>query len=150
MSDIDFKFMQRALELARKARDIGEVPVGAVLVENNDILAEGWNCPIASHDPSAHAEIQALRAAGAQKKNYRLPNTTLYVSLEPCGMCALALIHARVARVVYAAPDPQTGAFGGAYNILSLSTHNHQLEVEGGVLAEAGAELLRAFFQARR
>lgn len=142
--------MQRALELARQAYKLGEVPVGAVLVEGKEILAEGWNCPIASHDPTAHAEIQVLRAAGASKQNYRLVNTTLYVTLEPCGMCALALIHARVARIVYGATDPRTGAFGGAYDILAVAEHNHRPEVKGGMLSEASSELLQNFFKQRR
>ena len=142
--------MQRVLELAGKARELDEVPVGALLVENNEILAEGWNRPIASHDPTAHAEIIALRTAGELKKNYRLVGTTLYVTLEPCGMCAMALLHARVARIVFGATDPKTGALGGAYNILSVTKHNHQLAVLGGVMAEPCSQLLQRFFQKRR
>lgn len=142
--------MQRALDLARQAEEQGEVPVGAVLVEGEVILAEAWNCPIASHDPTAHAEILALRVAGEQKRNYRLVNTTLYVTLEPCGMCALALIHARVARIVFGAADARTGALGGAYDIFSVAAHNHRPEVSGGVLAGPCADLLQAFFRKRR
>jgi tRNA(adenine34) deaminase len=149
-SVLDEQYMQRALELARRAEEMGEVPVGAVLVEDGEILTEAWNCPIASHDPTAHAEVLALRAAGEQKKNYRLVNTTLYVTLEPCGMCALALIHARVARIVFGATDPKTGALGGAYDIFSVAAHNHQPEIEGGVLAKPCAELLTSFFKKRR
>ncbi|MBN1380028.1 MAG: tRNA adenosine(34) deaminase TadA [Gammaproteobacteria bacterium] len=150
MSADDQRYMRRALELAQRAEALGEVPVGAVLVEGEEILAEAWNCPIASHDPTAHAEILALRAAGEQKKNYRLVNTTLYVTLEPCGMCALALIHARVARVVFGAADPKTGALGGAYDLFSVSNHNHLPEVLGGVLVERCAEQLQQFFRQRR
>lgn len=142
--------MQRALELARRAEELGEVPVGAVLVEGEEILAEAWNCPIASHDPTAHAEILVLRAAGERKHNYRLINTTLYVTLEPCGMCALALIHARVERIVFGAQDPKTGALGGAYDIFSVAAHNHRPEVLGGVLAESCTALLQDFFKKRR
>jgi len=150
MPDDDLIFMKHALELARRAEQLGEVPVGAVLVADDGILAEGWNCPISSHDPTAHAEIRALRAAGESRQNYRLVNTTLYVTLEPCGMCALALIHARVARIVYGATDYRTGAFGGAYNILNIAEHNHTPELLAGVLSEPSAELLQAFFRKRR
>ncbi len=146
----DLDFMQRALELARRAEELGEVPVGAVLVENGDILAEAWNCPIASHDPSAHAEIIALRAAGEEKKNYRLVDTTLYVTLEPCAMCTMALIHARVARIVFGATDPKTGSLGGAYNMLTIAAHNHAPVVLGGVMADSCRQLLQDFFQKRR
>jgi tRNA(adenine34) deaminase len=150
MNPLDRHYMQRALELARRAEELGEVPVGAVLVEGEEILAEAWNCPIASHDPTAHAEILVLRAAGERKHNYRLINTTLYVTLEPCGMCALALIHARVERIVFGAQDPKTGALGGAYDIFSVAAHNHRPEVLGGVLAESCTALLQDFFKKRR
>ena len=142
--------MQRALALAEQAEALGEVPVGAVLVTNDELLAEGWNQPIASHDPTAHAEICALRAAGQVVGNYRFPDATLYVTLEPCGMCAVALIHARVQRIVYGASDPKTGAFGGAYDILAMNHHNHLPDVEGGVLAAQSAALLQDFFAQRR
>lgn len=146
----DVAFMQRALELARRAEAEGEVPIGAVLVLNGAVLAEGWNRPIASHDPTAHAEIVALRAGAERLKNYRLLNTTLYVTLEPCAMCAGAIVHARVSRVVYGADDPQAGAAGSVYNLLQSDTLNHRAVVTGGVLAQACAEQLRAFFRARR
>ena len=143
--------MQRALQLARHARDAeGEIPVGAVLVRGDEVLGEGWNRNITLHDPSAHAEIVALRAAGAKLANHRLIGTTLYVTLEPCAMCAMALIHARVARVVYAAPDPKTGAAGSVFDTLISTRHNHRIEVVGGLLAEESAKLLRSFFRERR
>lgn len=146
----DTRFMERALELARRAEAEGEVPVGAVLVREDEVLGEGWNHPIAAHDPTAHAEIVALRAAAARLNNYRLPNTTLYVTLEPCAMCAGAIVQARVARVVYGAADPQAGAAGSVCNLLQSQTLNHRAVVEGGVLADICGEQLRAFFRARR
>ena len=149
-SGTDECYMQRALELALQAEKCGEVPVGALLASEQGILAEGYNQPIQAHDPSAHAEIIAMRAAGQVLNNYRLIDTTLYVTLEPCGMCASALIHARVARVVFGASDPKTGAFGGAYDILSLNHHNHRPQIQGGILAKASVELLQGFFQSRR
>jgi tRNA(adenine34) deaminase len=146
----DTHWMRRALELAQWAAREGEVPVGALLVKDGALIAEGWNRPIGRHDPSAHAEIQALRAAGQALANYRLPGTTLYVTLEPCPMCAGAIVHARVGRVVFAAPDPRTGAAGSVYNLLQSNELNHRCEVQGGVLAEESAALLRHFFRARR
>lgn len=147
----DSIYMQRALEQARLAAEAEEVPVGAVIVLGGEIIAEAHNQPIGLHDPSAHAEIQVLRAAGAKLENYRLPETTLYVTLEPCAMCAGAMIHARVGRVVFAAPDPRTGAAGSVFDLLP-SDHrwNHRTECVGGVLADESAELLRTFFRARR
>ncbi len=142
--------MERAIELARHAQAQGEVPVGAVLVLNGAAVGEGWNQPIVARDPTAHAEIVALRSAAARLKNYRLPDTTLYVTLEPCAMCAGAIVQARVARVVYGAADPQAGAAGSVYDLLRSDTLNHRAVVVGGVLAEACAESLRAFFRARR
>lgn len=143
--------MQQALNLARRAADEGEVPVGAVLVKDGEIIGTGYNQPITLHDPTAHAEIQALRAAARQLNNYRLPDTTLYVTLEPCVMCAGAIIHARVARVVYAASDPRTGAAGSMFNLLpSDQRFNHTTMCEGGLEAEASARLLQDFFRARR
>lgn len=127
-----------------------EVPVGAVLVHDDIVIGEGWNRNITLHDPTAHAEIQALRAACSTLANHRLPRATLYVTLEPCVMCAMALIHARVARVVYAAADPKTGAAGSKFDTLISELHNHRVEVLGGVLAEESALLLREFFRARR
>ncbi|MEN8176933.1 MAG: tRNA adenosine(34) deaminase TadA, partial [Pseudomonadota bacterium] len=134
-----------------RARDEGEVPVGAVLVRDGVILGEGWNRPIATHDCTAHAEIQALRAAGVRLGNYRLPGTVLYVTLEPCVMCAGALVHGRVSRVIFAARDPRGGAAGSAFSILpSEAPFNHRVEVAGGLLEAESSELLRAFFRARR
>ena len=147
----DETFMRRALELARRAWDEGEVPVGAVLVRDGEIVAEGWNRPIVSHDPTAHAEIQALRAAGQALGNYRLSDTTLYVTLEPCPMCAGAIVHARVGRVVYAADDPRSGAAGSVFDLLpSDERFNHRTACEGGLLAEEAGDMLRAFFRERR
>lgn len=146
----DIHWMRRALELATLAAREGEVPVGAVLVKEGQLIAEGHNRPIANHDPTAHAEIQLLRAAGKALNNYRLSGTTLYVTLEPCPMCAGAIVHARVQRVVFAASDPRTGAAGSIYNILQSNELNHRCEVEGGVLAEESASLLRHFFRSRR
>ena len=146
----DLHWMRRALQLATLAAREGEVPVGAVVVKEGELIAEGWNRPIGHHDPTAHAEIQALRAAGRALQNYRLGGTTLYVTLEPCPMCAGAIVHARVQRVVFAAPDPRTGAAGSIYNILQSNELNHRCEVLGGVLAEESAALLRHFFRSRR
>jgi tRNA(adenine34) deaminase len=146
----DERWMRRALELARQAEALGEVPVGALLVAGENVLAEGWNQPISANDPTAHAEIVALRAASARQRNYRLPDSTLYVTLEPCAMCAGAMVHARVARVVYGAADPQAGAAGSRFDLLRSDTLNHRAEVVGGVLSESCAALLRDFFRARR
>jgi tRNA(adenine34) deaminase len=149
LSDEDF--MHRALSLAERAAAQGEVPVGAVLVKDGNILGEGWNRPIAEKDPSAHAEILALRNAGRRLGNYRFPGTTLYVTLEPCPMCAGALVHARVERVVYGASDPKGGACGSAFDLLpSDHRFNHRTDCDGGVLAAECGELLRAFFRERR
>ena len=148
MNDADW--MCHALELARRAEAEGEVPVGAVLVREGEVIGEGWNRPIGTHDPSAHAEMLALRDAARRVGNYRLPDTVMYVTLEPCPMCVGAMIHARVARVVFAAPDSKTGACGSALDLPAHPSHNHRLLVEGGVLAGEAAEMLRAFFRARR
>jgi tRNA(adenine34) deaminase len=142
--------MLHAQRLADRAQAQGEVPVGAVLVKDNTLVAEGWNQPITHHDPSAHAEIMALRAAGQTLQNYRLPDTTLYVTLEPCAMCAGAMLHARVGRVVFGAFDPKTGAAGSVFNTLQDENNLHTLTVSGGVLAEQCSEQLRAFFRERR
>src|SRR5690606_1649119 len=128
----------------------GEVPVGAVLVHNGTIVGEGYNQVITLNDPSAHAEAQAIRAAGKQLKNYRLPGTTLYVTLEPCAMCAGMMTHARVQTLVFGASDPRTGATGTAIEVINHASMNHKLEVIGGVCAEQSADLLRQFFRARR
>ncbi len=147
----DSDWMRHALRLAQRAEQAGEVPVGAVLVRNDEILGEGWNRPIGHHDASAHAEIMALRAAGQKLQNYRLPDTTLYCTLEPCVMCAGAIIHARVRRVVFGAFDPKAGACGSVFKLLpSDNRFNHYSDCVGGLLAEACAEQLRCFFRARR
>jgi tRNA(adenine34) deaminase len=143
--------MERALSLAVAARDGGEVPVGAVLIgAHGEVLAEAANRPIAGNDPTAHAEMLVLRAAGEKVANYRLPGTTLYVTLEPCAMCAGALIHARVERLVFGAPDPRAGACGSVFDLVRDARLNHRLEVSGGVLAEQSAALLKSFFDERR
>lgn len=147
---LDAFWMQRALELARQAEASGEVPVGAVLIQDEQIIGEGWNQPIGSHDPSAHAEMRALRQAAQRLSNYRLPDTTLYVTLEPCVMCAGAIIHARVKRVVFGAPDPKTGAAGSVFDILTSDRHNHRVEICGGVMARECGAVLRDFFKAKR
>jgi len=146
----DQKWMTRALELAKKAESEGEVPVGAVLVFQDEIIGEGWNQPIRASDPTAHAEIEALRQGAVHLKNYRLLNTTLYVTLEPCVMCAGAMVHARIQRLVFGAFDPKTGAAGSVLNVLQDERLNHRVTFEGGVLAEPASELLRSFFKGRR
>jgi len=146
----DTHWMQYALELAKKAESLGEVPVGAVIVKDNEIIAEGWNQPVSSHDASAHAEIIALRKAGEKLGNYRLLDTELFVTLEPCVMCVGAMIHARVSRVIYATPDPKTGALGSACDLLNALKHNHVFEVTPDVLADQSCELLQTFFRERR
>jgi len=146
----DRKWMERALELASKAEAAGEVPVGAVIVKDDEIVAEGWNQPISSNDATSHAEIIAMREAGEKFANYRLLDTTVYVTLEPCSMCVGAMIHARVSKVVYAASEPRTGALGGAFNLLEANQHNHIFEVESGLMAEESRALLQNFFQSRR
>lgn len=142
--------MREALDLARQAEAAGEVPVGAVVVSAGAIVGRGSNRPIARHDPTAHAEIEALRAAGAALGNYRLPGCTLYVTLEPCAMCAGAMVHARVARLVYGATDPRAGAAGSVFDLVRSVALNHRLLVTGGVLAEESQALLQAFFRGRR
>ncbi len=151
-SSDDDRFMQRALDLARHAQqEHAEVPVGAVLVADGQIVGEGRNRSISGNDPSAHAEVMALRDAGQRLGNYRFPGTTLYVTLEPCAMCSGALVHARVARVVFGADDPKTGAAGSVLRYAQISEkHNHRLSVERGLRSEESAELLRAFFRQRR
>ena len=142
--------MKRALEMARQAEAAGEVPVGAVLVADDVAVAEAFNAPIANADPTAHAEIQVLRAAGRALGNYRLPGTTLYVTLEPCPMCAGALVHARVSRLVYGARDYRIGAAGTVFDIVQAPEVNHRPDVDGGVLDQECTELVQAFFRARR
>lgn len=149
-TDLDIQYMTRAYELAELAEEKGEVPVGAVLVKDNKIIGEGFNQPIVNHDPSAHAEIMALRSAGQQLQNYRLVDTTLYVTLEPCAMCAMALVHARVARVVYATEDPRTGAAGSVVNLLQHNSFNHQCAIEQGLMQAECSEQLKRFFRKKR
>ena len=146
----DQKWMHEALVLAKHARDQKEVPVGAVVVHDHKIIGKGWNQPITNHDPTAHAEIVALRDAANTIGNYRLVDTTLYVTLEPCLMCVGAMLHARIEKLVFAAYDPKTGAAGSVFNLLEDSRHNHAIEVQGGFLEEKGAKLLQKFFQERR
>ncbi|HEV2538706.1 MAG TPA: tRNA adenosine(34) deaminase TadA [Frateuria sp.] len=147
----DESCMRRALQLAAHARDAeNEVPVGAVLVHEGQIVGLGWNRNITLHDPTAHAEIMALRAAGEKLANHRIVGATLYVTLEPCAMCAMALVHARIGRVVYAATDPKTGAAGSVFDTLVSDRHNHRVLVQGGLLAAESGEMLREFFRSRR
>jgi tRNA(adenine34) deaminase len=146
----DLHYMSRALELARLAQAAGEVPVGAVIVKGSEIIGEGWNRPIGTHDPTAHAEIVALRQAAQTMGSYRLSDATLYVTLEPCSMCAGAMVHSRVQRLVYGATDPQAGAAGSAFNIVQSGALNHRLQCTAGVMAEQCSTQLREFFRARR
>ena len=146
----DVKWMTEALSLARLAADAGEVPVGAVLVCNGVQLAAAHNRPIGDHDPTAHAEVRVLRSAGQLCKNYRLTGTTLYVTLEPCPMCAAAIVHARVQRLVFGAWDPRAGAAGSIMNLFALPALNHRVDAFGGVLIAECAALLRSFFEMRR
>lgn len=146
----DRHWMRQALALADRAEAEGEVPVGAVVVQDGEIVGEGWNRNIALNDPSAHAEILALRAAGSALGNHRLPGCELFVTLEPCGMCVGASIHARIERLVYGASDPKTGALGGHYDLQASAHHNHRMAVEGGVLESECAAALTTFFRARR
>lgn len=148
--EIDLQRMRQALRLAECAVTNGEVPVGALVVRDGEVIGEGFNQPIGRHDPSAHAEMVALRAASRAVGNYRLPNTTLYVTLEPCVMCVGAIFHARVARVVFGASDAKSGACGSVMNLFSEPRLNHHATVSGGVLADECVDLLRSFFAARR
>ncbi|MDM1696585.1 tRNA adenosine(34) deaminase TadA [Thiopseudomonas alkaliphila] len=146
----DLAFMQHALALAKQAAALGEVPVGALVVENGVIIGEGFNQPIAQSDPSAHAEVMAIRAAAQFKQNYRLPGATLYVTLEPCTMCAGLIIHTRIQRVVFAALEPRSGAVISQQQLFEQSSYNHKVQFEQGLLAESSSTLLKEFFQARR
>jgi len=143
-------WMERALDLARRAEAEGEVPVGAIVVKDAEVVGAGWNRTIGLCDPTAHAEIIALREAGQTLGNYRMPGCVMYVTLEPCAMCVSAAIHARLDRLVFAAPDPKTGAMGGAYRLPDIHSHNHRLAGQGGLMADEAGELLRALFVARR
>ncbi|WP_269532073.1 tRNA adenosine(34) deaminase TadA [Chitinimonas sp. BJYL2] len=148
MTDADF--MRLALDQAQLAEAMGEVPVGAVLVKDGQVIASSHNAPIALSDPSAHAEMRALRAAAQSLANYRLPGCELFVTLEPCAMCAGAMLHARLKRVVFAAPDPKTGAAGGVFDLFAYPQLNHQTDILGGVLADEASQQLKAFFAQRR
>ena len=142
--------MQRALELATEGELQGEVPVGAVLVRNGEIIGEGFNSPIGQHDPTAHAEIQAIRQAARNMQNYRLPETTLYVTLEPCSMCAGALVHSRIERLVYATKDEKAGACGSVFNVISCNDKTHRVQCEQGLYEQQSSAVIRNFFKRRR
>lgn len=148
----DEDWMLRALELADRAeREDDEVPVGALIInEAGELVAEAWNRNISLHDPSAHAEILAMRIAGEKLRNHRLIGCTLYITLEPCAMCAMAMVHARIKRVVFAATDPKTGAAGSVFDLLQDPRHNHRVEVQGGVMAEVASKKLSEYFRAKR
>jgi tRNA(adenine34) deaminase len=150
MATPDETYMRRAVELAREAEAAGEVPVGAVIVRGGKVIAEGCNQPISLRDPTAHAEMIALRAAAAGSDSYRLTGSTLYVTLEPCAMCAGAMVHARIERLVYAAPDPRAGAAGSVFNVVRNPALNHRLDVDSGVLGDECGAMLRNFFVGRR
>jgi tRNA(adenine34) deaminase len=151
IGETDIEWMQHALSLAQRAEGEGEVPVGALIVMGDEVIGQGWNRPIGTHDPTAHAEIIALRDAGIQQQNYRLPDSTLYVTLEPCPMCASAIIHARVGRVVFGAYDSKGGAAGSVFDLLPPDDRfNHRLDCVGGVLQQECGDILRGFFKQRR
>lgn len=149
-SEQDVAFMRRALELAQQGEALGEVPVGAVIVQDGQVIGEGFNCPISSQDPTAHAEVVALRQAAQRIANYRLENTTLYVTIEPCTMCVGALVHARVGRVVFAASEPKAGSLISARRQLESGYYNHLFQFESGLLAEEAGAMLSQFFKRRR
>lgn len=150
MEFTDEYWMGKALSLAKKAASKEEVPVGAVLVMNNQVIGEGWNHPVSANDPTAHAEIVAIREASQKLQNYRLTATTLYVTLEPCTMCVGTMIHARIERLVFGAYEPKTGAVSSVFNIIQSPEHNHHVNFQGGVLDKECASLLKEFFQSRR
>jgi len=149
-SSIDEAWMALSIEQAKLAEKIGEVPVGAVLVQDDQLITSAHNQPISNNDPTAHAEIQLLRAAGKKLNNYRLPNTTLYVTLEPCTMCLGAMIHARISRIVFGAYDQKTGVCGSCQDLSTSECFNHSIEIQGGVLAKECKVLLQKFFKVRR
>ena len=149
-AELDQQYMRMAIEQAQLAAQSGEVPVGAVLVKDGQVISKAFNKPIANHDPSAHAEMLALREAALAEQNYRIPGSTLYVTLEPCVMCSGAMLHARIGRVVYGAPDPKPGAAGSVLDIFASKQINHQTSVEGGIMSEECGQLLRDFFKGRR
>lgn len=146
----DEKWMRRALALAKQAAKVGEVPIGAVIVRDDEVIGEGFNQPIGAVDPSAHAEIQALRQAAKNQNNYRLPGATMYVTVEPCTMCAGALVHSRISRLVYGAEEPRAGAVVSQSQVLDSDYLNHRVEHEGECLADECAELISSFFRERR
>lgn len=146
----DEYWMRQALLLAQQAEQHGEVPVGAVIVLDDQIIGSGWNQPICQNDPTAHAEIVALRAACLQQQNYRLPNATMYITLEPCIMCAGAIVHARIERIVFAATEPKTGAAGSCFDVFNTSRLNHHVKCESGLLADESSAILKTFFRAKR
>ena len=150
MNHSDEYWMEKALLLAEQAQQQGEVPDGAIIVRDNEIIGEGWNQPITNSDPTAHAEIQALRTASKNADNYRLPDATLYATLEPCVMCAGAIIHARIKRLVFSATEPKTGAAGSCFDIFNTPQLNHHVSCNHGVLAEKSGDLLHTFFRSRR
>ena len=149
-TELDQQYMRMAIEQAQLAAQSGEVPVGAVVVRDGQVISKAFNKPIANHDPSAHAEMLALREAALVEENYRIPGSTLYVTLEPCAMCSGAMLHARIDRVVYGALDPKTGAAGSVLDLFSSKQINHQTSVEGGIMSEECGQLLRDFFKGRR
>lgn len=149
-AELDQQYMRMAIEQAQLAAQSGEVPVGAVLVKDGQVISKAFNKPITNHDPSAHAEMLALREAAFAEENYRIPGSTLYVTLEPCAMCSGAMLHARIERVVYGASDPKTGAAGSVLDIFASKQINHQTSVEGGIMSEECGQLLRDFFKGRR
>lgn len=149
-AELDQQYMRMAIEQAQLAAQSGEVPVGAVLVRDGQVISKAFNKPIANHDPSAHAEMLALREAALSEGNYRIPGSTLYVTLEPCAMCSGAMLHARIDRVVFGAPDPKTGAAGSVLDLFASKQINHQTSVEGGIMSEECGQLLRDFFKGRR
>lgn len=146
----DLHWMQYALKLADKAAELGEVPVGAVIVRDNEVIGEGWNQPISTHDPTAHAEIMAIRAAAVSIGNYRLVGADLYVTLEPCSMCAGAIVHSRISRVVYGATEPKAGAIQSRQNFLENDWLNYRVEFKSGVMADECGEKISQFFRNRR
>jgi tRNA(adenine34) deaminase len=150
VAESDRAWMRLALDLANRAGEEGEVPVGAVMVKDSQLVGEGWNRVIGLNDPSAHAEILALREAGQRLGNYRLPGCSLYVTLEPCAMCAGAMLHARLERVYFGAGDPKTGALGGTFDLFADYPHNHRIETQGGLLEIECSSQLKEFFRARR
>lgn len=149
-SERDHYWMTQAIQLAKKAEQLGEVPVGAVLILNDELISEGFNQPISTHDPSAHAEMIALRKAASKIGNYRLLGSTLYVTLEPCMMCTGAMVHARISRLVFGAADPKTGVIASVANYLDSSFLNHRVQYQGGLCAKECGEILSNFFKSRR